>query len=203
MGHKLTLHCPHCNSDKLVRNGHPHKDKLQFFCKSCSKYFSEDAIKGYPPSNVPFPVIAYFLFFRRKVPEFSNMREFRRFVNHWLKYLKVSDQDVSRQTVHHWIKNYDRFLDKVITFSDACDYCRQRLSRVLPPPIRKPIPYGRALKILERKFGKTYCVNLIRSDPVFFQELVSIVSRHGVFSWEFLESGFGGGSVSYRSLSTG
>ncbi|EMR75493.1 hypothetical protein MBGDF03_00823 [Thermoplasmatales archaeon SCGC AB-540-F20] len=200
---KFLHFCPNCKSKNLVRNGHPHGAKLEFFCKSCKKYFTKDSIKGYPPSKLPFPIISYFLYFRRKIPEFSNMRKFRKFVNHWLKYLKVSDQEVSRQTVHHWIKNYEIFLDKVITFSEARDYYQQKLKRVLPPPVQKPLPYGSALKVLEGKFGKSYCVNLIRSDPVFFQELVDIVSRHGVFGWEFLEAGFGGGSVGYRSLSTG
>ena len=199
---KLLHFCPNCHSHKIVKNGHHYGGKLQFLCKDCHRHFSVDVAKGYPISKIPFPIIAYLLYFRRKIPEFSNLRKFRKFANHWLIYLKASKQEVSRQTVHHWISNYDKFLDKVISFPEASDFCKQRLSKVLPPPVRKPIPYGRALKILERKFGKTYCVSLIRSDPVFFQELVDIVSRHGVFDWEFLESSFGGGSVSYRSLST-
>ncbi len=202
MGKKLALSCPHCSSHRIVRNGHPHGDKLQFFCYSCNRYFSEDAAKGYPPTNIPFPIIAYLLYFYKKVPAFSNMRKYRRFINHWLQYLNVSDQEVSRQTVHHWIKNYDKFLDKVITFPETSDFCKQRLPEALPP-ISKPIPYKRALKVLERKFGKAYCVGLIKDDSEFFQELVEVVCKHGVFGWEFLDSGFGGGSESYRSLSTG
>ena len=205
MGMDTNLHnyCPHCGSNKFIKNGHPHNDKLQYYCKSCKKYFSEDTLKGYPPSNISFPLIAYFLYFRRKVPEFSNMRKFRKFINFWLNYLRVTDEEVSRQTVHHWIKNYEKYLDKVISFPESRDFVRKRISEVIPVPVRKPILYGRALKILERKFGKTYCVSLIRVDPEFFQELVNIVSKHGVLGWEFLEVGFGGGSVGYRSLSTG
>ena len=199
---KLLQSCPHCKSQKIVLNGHYHKKNPQFFCKNCYKYFYENSAKGYPPTKIPFPFIAYLLYFRRRVPEFSNMRKFRKFVNHWLQYLKISEEEISRHTINHWIKNYESFLDKVINFSEARDFCKQRLSEVLPP-VRKTIPYGRTLKILERKFGKTYCVNLIRDDPEFFQELVNIVSKHGVFDWEFLEAGFGGGSVGYRSLSTG
>jgi len=202
MYEKLLHFCPHCHSKKVVKNGHHSGGKLQFLCNTCHKHFTEEVAKGYPPTKIPFPVIAYLLYFHRKVPEFSNMRKFRKFVNHWLKYMKVSGQEVSRQTIHHWINNYEKFLDRVISFSEASDFYKQRLSKVLPP-VQKSIPYGRTLKTLEQKFGKTYCVSLIRSDPVFFQELVDIVSRHGVFGWEFLESGFGGGSVSYRSLSTG
>ncbi len=200
---KLLHFCPHCHSSKIVKNGYHHHGKLQFFCNSCRKYFYEDSAKGYPPTSIPFPVITYVLYFRRRVPEFSNMRKYRKFVNYWLQYLKVSDQEVSRQTIHHWIKNYDKFLDKVISFSESRDFVRQRVSEVLPVPIRKPIPYRRTLKVLEKKFGKAYCIGLVRHNPVFFQDLVDIVSKHGVFIWEFLENEFGGGSVSYRPLPVG
>jgi len=200
---KLLHFCPNCKSEKVVKNGRHHQGKIQFYCTSCRKYFYLDPVRGYPPTSIPFPIISYFLYFRRRIPEFSNMRRFRKFVNYWLKYLKVSDEEVSRQTVHHWIKNYEKYLDKVITFSEARDFYQQKLKEVLPPPVHKPLSYGRALKVLEGKFGRRFCVSLVRSDPVFFQELVDIVSRHGVFGWEFLEAGFGGVSVGYRSASTG
>jgi len=173
--------CPHCSSQKIVRNG-SHKGKLQFYCTTCHKYFSEDTAKGYPPTNIPFPIIAYVLYFRKKVPEFSNMRRFRKFVTHWLQHLNISDREVSRQKLHHWIKNYEQYLDRVITFPEACDCCKQRLAK--PHPEHKPIPYRSALKILEYKFGKAYCIKLIRTDETFFKELADIVSKHGVFSWE-------------------
>ena len=171
---KLLLFCPNCSSYNVVKNGHHYAEKLQFLCKNCDRHFSVDVAKGYPTSKIPFPIISYFLYFRRRIPEFSNMRRFRKFVNHWLRYLKVSDEEVSRQTVHHWIKNYEKYLDKVITFSEARDFYQQKLKEVLPPPVHKPLSYGRALKVLEGKFGKRFCVNLVRSDPVFFQELVDI-----------------------------
>jgi len=194
------LICPKCNNNKIIQDRHPLIGKIQYYCKTCNKYFSEDSLKGYPPSNIPFPVIAYLLFFRRKVPEFSDMRRFRKFASHWLKYLRISEDDVSRQIIHHWIKNYDSYLDNVITFSESRDYVRQHVSKVLPPV--KPISYGRALVVLENKFGKVFCINLARSDPVFFRELCDSVSKYGVFGWEFLEAGFGGGSVGHRSAST-
>jgi hypothetical protein len=202
MGKKEQLICPHCKDSDIIKNGHPSNEKLQFFCKSCKKYFSEDTLKGYPPTNIPFPLIAYLLYFRRKIPEFSNMRKFRKFVAFWLKYLNISESDISRHTINYWINNYDSYLDSIITFSECRDFVRHRVSKVFPP-VRKPLPYGSALKVLENKFGKTYCVGLVRSDPVFFQELVDIVSQYGVFGWEFLEDGFGGVSVGYRSPSIG
>jgi len=201
---KLKQFCPNCNSKNLIRNGHPHNGKLEFFCKSCNKYFTIDSLKGYPPTNIPFPVIAYLLYFRKKTPEFSNMRKYRKFVNHWLKYLKVSDQEVSRQTIHHWIKNFDNLLDNVITFLEASDFCKSRLNQLIKVrPPQKVIPYRRTLKILERKFGKTNLLHLIKKDEAFFKELVELVSKHGVFGWEFIESDFGGDSVGYRPLPGG
>jgi len=197
---KLLLLCPNCKSKNIVRNGRHHQGKIQFFCTTCRKYFYEDVVRGYPPTTIPFPVISYLLYFRRKIPEFSNMRKFRKFADYWLKYLKITDQEFTRQTAHYWIRNYEKYLDVVISFSEAREYCKLRLKKALPPPAQKPIPYGRSLKILERKFGKKFCVNLVRKNPVFFQELVEIVSKHGVFGWEFLETGFGGGSVGYRLL---
>jgi len=201
---KLLHFCPNCHSNKIVHNGRHHQDKIQFFCNSCGKYFYEDPAKGYPPTSIPFPVISYLLYFRRKVPEFSNMRKFRKFANHWLQHLRIDDQDVSRQTIHHWIQNFDSYLDKVITFDEARDFCQiriKKLSKVRPP--EEVIPYRRTLRVLECKFGKTTLVHLIKEDEDFFRELVDIVSKHGVFGWEFLEVGFGGDSVGYRSLSTG
>jgi hypothetical protein len=199
---KFQFFCPHCSSNKFIKNGHPHGGKHEFICKSCNRYFTEDSLKSYPPTNIPFPLIAYLLYFRRKVPEFSNMRKYRKFVIFWLNQLRISSEGVSRQTIHYWINNYDSYLDNVITFSESRDFVRQRVSKVLPP-VRKPLSYGSALKVLEKKFGKIYCFGLIRSDPVFFQELVDVVSHYGVFGWEFLEDGFGGVSVGYRSLSIG
>ena len=188
MYNKLLLSCPNCKSEKLVKNGRHHKNKLQYFCTNCQKYFYEDSAKGYPPTSIPFPIIAYLLYFRRKVPEFSNMRQFRKFVNHWLKHLKASDQDVSRQTIHHWIKYYEKQLDKIITFSEARDFCKQRLYKVIKDlPERKRISYGTVLKLLENKFGKKYCINLIKHDADFFKEFCDIISKHNVFCWEFTD----------------
>jgi len=188
--------CPYCKSHQIIQDRHPRIGKIQYFCKTCKKYFSEDSLKGYPPSNVPFPVIAYLLYFRRRIPEFSNMRRFRPFVNYLLKYLKINKKDVSRQTVHHWIHNFDKYLDSIISFDEAKVFCHHRLEEIskVSPPV-KVIPYRTALEIIERKYGKKTVIVLIKKDPVIFQELVEIVSKHGVFGWEFLEAGFGGVSV--------
>ena len=202
--YKFIHTCPQCCSKHIVKNGHHYGGKLQFLCKTCHKHFTIETAKGYPPTKIPFPIIAYILYFRRKIPEFSNMRKYRRFVNHWLKALKITDQDVSRQTLHHWINEFDQYLDKVITFEEARDFCHKRLeqlSKTRPP--QKAIPYQRALDILERKYGKTTLLRLIKKDETFFKELVNIVSKQGVFHWEFFKGGDLDVSHGYRSLSTG
>lgn len=37
-----TTHCPHCNTTKLIKNGHcSHTEKQQYMCKHCNRYFVE------------------------------------------------------------------------------------------------------------------------------------------------------------------
>jgi len=191
MGKKLALSCPHCSSDKIVRNGHPHGDKLQFFCHSCSRYFSADAAKGYPHTNIPYPIIAYFLYFRKKVPVFSSMRAFRKFVSQWLNCLGVRKEEVSRQIIHHWIKNFEPGLEDIISFSEARDYVHGILSenlRSVPEEVIKARthPYKVALRFLEHSLGRGFCVDLARRDPFFFNELTNIVSKQQLYCYRTL-----------------
>jgi predicted HTH domain antitoxin len=192
MGKALRIICPHCTSDKVVQNGHPHRGKLQLLCHTCHKYFSEDTAKGYPPTNIPFPIIAYLLYFRKKIPEFSNMRKFRRFASQWLVCLGTRDKDVTRQILHHWIKHYEKDLEKIISFNQARDYCKQILNQVMkeiPKEIvrRKSVSHSDALHILKEAFGKQYCFDLIREDKAFFDELCELVSMYKVYCWKLLE----------------
>jgi len=139
-------------------------------------------LKGYPPSNIPFPIIAYLLYFRRKVPEFSSMRRYRRFVNHWLKYLEIFENGVSRQAVHHWIKNYESLLDEVISFDVARGFVHD-VVKGLGKPVHK-VSYSEALQFLTDKFGQEFCMDLLRGDEEFFKEFVEAVCKFGVYSWE-------------------
>lgn len=186
MGKKLALKCPYCSSYNIVRNGHPHGDKLQFFCHSCSKYFSEDSAKRYPHTNIPYPIIAYLLYFRRKVPAFSNMRLFRRFVSQWLNCLGVKKGEVSRQIIHHWIKNFEPGLEEIIRFKESRDFVHVILSenlRGVPKEVvrAKSHPYKVALRFLEHSLGLRFCVDLARRDPFFFNELVDVVSKQQLY----------------------
>lgn len=186
MGKAPTTRCPHCFSEIIVKNGHHHGGKLQFLCRSCNKHFTEETALGYPSTNIPFPAIAYLLYFRRKVPSFSNMRNYRRFVNYWLVYLRVSKSDVSRQTIHHWIKNFDPLLDSVVSFDDSKKYVHSRLEQLTGMrPSARVVSYSCSLRFLEGKFGKKFLVPLLKSDEAFFRELVNVVGKHGVFCWEF------------------
>jgi len=204
MGNTLNIHCPFCSSANIVKNGHPHSAQLEFFCKSCHKYLYENTIKGYPSTKIPFPVIAYLLYFRKKIPDFSYMRKYRRFVNYWLIYLRVSDKEVSRQTIHHWIHEFEPLLDSVISFDEASNFCHNRIKNLAKDrPSFRPIPYKDVLRFLEHKFGKQFVMNLIKTDDKFFKQLVEVISKHGVFSWEFDDKNSLEGSIGQRPVSAG
>ena len=193
MGKSPKIHCPHCTSKNIVQNGHPHRGKLQFLCNTCHKYFSEDTAKGYPPTNIPFPIIAYLLYFHKKVPELSSMRKFRRFVCQWLECLDVRKGDVSRQIIHHWIKNYEKDFESIISFREARDYCKSILSEIakeIPNEVilSKSVPHTEVLRLLEETFGRTFCIELSRRDGEFFTELCDIISKFPVYRWKLLDN---------------
>jgi hypothetical protein len=208
MGKKqvLALACPHCSSYDIVRNGHPHSKQLEFFCKSCNKYFYENTIKGYPSTSTPFPIVAYLLYFRKRVPAFSNMRLFRRFVSQWLNCLGVKKGDVSRQIIHHWIKNFEPGLEDIISFKESRDFVHGVLSenlRDVPEEVvrAKSHPYKVALGFLEHSLGLRFCVELARRDPVFFNELVDIVSKQRLYCHRFVvESGQSAAGLFFRGV---
>jgi len=179
MGKLLGYYCRYCNSNQVVQSRHPLEGKIQYFCKSCGKYFTKDSLKGYPSTNIPFPVIAYCLYFRRTIPSFSNMREYRTFVNDLLSQLQVTKGDVSRQTMHHWITKFDPLLDNVITFAEAREYVHSRLKKTRPV---SPIPYRRVLKLLEKKLGRSRLLQWIHDDEPYFHELAFIISRTTVLA---------------------
>ena len=183
--------CPHCSSQNIVRNGHHYGGKLHFLCNTCHKHFTEDVLKGYPVSKIPYPLIGYFLYFRKKIPEFSNMRIFRKFVSQWLECLGIRTKDISRQTIHHWINQYDRDLEIILSFQEARDYTKQLLAkqiREIPQEIihRETIPHTDALQIVQEIFGREFCVNLLRKDKIFFNELCDIISKYRVYCWNLL-----------------
>jgi hypothetical protein len=192
MGKQVTLSCPHCNSEKIKRNGHHYGGKLQYFCHNCGKYFSKDVAKGYPVSKIPFPAIAYLLHYRKRVPEFSNMREFRKFTNQWLNFLGVKKEEIQRHTIRHWIKNYEPDLEKVISFEEARDFCHKILSERLKPIPKetlrtRTLSHTQALCVLEENIGHKFCVNLARSDRVFFDELCDLVSKYQLYSRQIVK----------------
>lgn len=44
----VTLMCPHCESDTLVRNGHASNGKQRYFCHECKRYSRENPTsRGY------------------------------------------------------------------------------------------------------------------------------------------------------------
>ena len=192
MGKKLALLCPRCSSQDIVQNGYHHQKKAQFHCKICNKYFYEDPAKGYPPTNIPFSVIAYLLYFRKKIPAFSNMRIFRKFVSQWLECLRIKKGEISRQIIHYWIKQYEPYLDKIINFQEAKDYVHIILYEDLKDfpkdeIIARTHPYKQTLQKLEESLGLGFCVDLARRDPAFFNELVDVVSKQELYCHRLAE----------------
>jgi len=184
--------CPICHSGKIVRNGRHHQGKTQFLCNNCHKFFYEDPAKGYPPTRIPFPVIAYLLYLRKNVPTFSNMRKFRKFASQWLKILKLRDTDISWYTINHWIKNYERDFESIISFIEARDFCKSLLSEVtaeIPKEVILSIsvPHTEVLKLLEETYGKSFCVDLSRKDREFFIELCDIIAKFPVYCSKLLD----------------
>jgi hypothetical protein len=120
------------------------------------------------------------------VPEFSNMRKFRKFVNYWLSHLGIIKNPLSRQTLHHWFSNYEKYLDKVITFEETCRFWRKNYSELidsLPEPIKK-IDRSEALEVLKNRFGSDFVVSLIRKDERFLVEFCHLISNHNVLRKE-------------------
>src|SRR5438034_10900080 len=48
----ITRHCPHCQSDTLVRNGHAPNGKQLYRCRSCGRQSRENPTPhAYPPAR--------------------------------------------------------------------------------------------------------------------------------------------------------
>ena len=81
----ITLHCPHCQSDALVRNGHAPNGKQLYRCHACGRQSCENPTPhAYPPARREDILHAY--------QERSSLRDLTRTFG------------VSRTTVSSWIK---------------------------------------------------------------------------------------------------
>ena len=79
------VRCQHCESDKLVKNGHAPNGKQKYLCRTCSKSSRENpAAKGYGEQKKDEILKAY--------QERSSMRGLTRTFG------------VSRTTVEKWLK---------------------------------------------------------------------------------------------------
>ncbi|MBJ7899138.1 MAG: IS1 family transposase, partial [Cyanobacteria bacterium RI_101] len=43
----IPLSCPHCHSQKIVKNGSIHNGKKKYRCKNCGRQFIENPTKKY------------------------------------------------------------------------------------------------------------------------------------------------------------
>ena len=81
----ITLHCPHCQSNALVRNGHAPNGKQLYRCRSCGRQCRENPTpNAYPQARREEILSAY--------QERSSLRGLTRTFG------------VSRTTVSSWIK---------------------------------------------------------------------------------------------------
>ena len=56
----ITVLCPHCKSEKLVRNGHASNGKQRYFCQECKRSHRENpAPRGYSEERKEEIVRAY------------------------------------------------------------------------------------------------------------------------------------------------
>jgi transposase-like protein len=84
----ITLHCSHCQSDTLVRNGHAPNGKQLYRCRTCGRQSRENPTPhAYPQARREEILSAY--------QERSSLRGLTRTFG------------VLRTTVPHWIKKSD------------------------------------------------------------------------------------------------
>src|SRR5437588_10586831 len=81
----ITLVCPYCESEKLVRNGHAPNGKQRYFCQECKRHSRENpSSRGYSEERKEEILRAY--------QERSSLRGLERTFG------------VSRYTVAKWVK---------------------------------------------------------------------------------------------------
>ena len=85
----ITLLCPYCKSEKLVRNGHAPNEKQRYFCHECKRYSRENpSSQGYTEERKEEILRAY--------QERSSLRGLERTFG------------VSRYSVAKWLKKKQR-----------------------------------------------------------------------------------------------
>ena len=55
-----TRECPHCHSDRIVKNGHNPQGKQQYRCKQCGKTGVLNPSRRYPPEYKERILAAYY-----------------------------------------------------------------------------------------------------------------------------------------------
>jgi len=104
----ITVHCPHCQSDALVRNGHAPNGKQVYRCHSCGRQSRENPTPhAYPEARRQEILQAY--------QERSSLRGLTRTFG------------VSRTTVSTWIKK------KELSFFPSIQPCSPRIRRIPLP----------------------------------------------------------------------
>jgi hypothetical protein len=108
------------------------------------------------------------------------MRIFRKFTTQWLQCLHIKNTTITRQLLHHWIKNYENKLEEIISFEEAHHYWKNTLNTIIQQMPKKTLSqqttsHTEVLQILEEIFGQKNCKNLLQSDQEFFSALCEII----------------------------
>jgi hypothetical protein len=119
------------------------------------------------------------------------MRAFRKFVSQLLICLNIRKKEISRQTIHHWINEYDKNLETIISFPEASAYCHTIFQNVEKHHQRElthySISHTDVLRILEKNIGQKLCEALNRQDNTFFNDLCELTKRSTILCTTLLE----------------
>lgn len=113
--------CPCCGGKEITKNGH-FRGKQRYVCKECQKSFSEESRRGFPPTTIPFELIAHILYKRERDIKGNNYRNFPRVVNRLLELTILDKKKVSRSTIYSWIKKYGNSYSDLISDERARDF---------------------------------------------------------------------------------
>jgi len=179
--------CPKCNSNKIIRNGHPNGKKQQFFCKKCSIYFYEHEPNKLPSTTIPFQIIANALYFRKLFKKRFNaeipMRRLRKQIKMTLALYQIMDknQGVPRQNIHYWIDTYGQNFENIISKEEVKKYLSDLYKKLYKQKNidakwktiwRKKRTYMETLELTQKVFGgREKALECAKKDKDWYEEI--------------------------------
>jgi len=90
----VTYQCPDCGSAELVKNGHDDKGSQKYHCKTCNRYGTLQATKGYSQQQIQV---------KRAVLERSSLRGIARIF------------EMSRHTISRWLVSWLKQVPSIVS----------------------------------------------------------------------------------------